>query len=89
MAEQKQRLKELIETLERARDELALKIHLGGKEARDEWNRQEQRLEELRRQVRPYSEALGKTAENVGAAAELAVGELSDGYRKIRELLKS
>lgn len=83
------RLQELIGTLEQVRDELALQIHLGGKEAREEWSRQEAKLAELKQQAQPYGEAVGETAVNLAAAAELAVGELHSGYRKIRELLNS
>ena len=41
------RLEELISALEQQRDELSLKIHLGKKEAQDEWSQVTDRLDQL------------------------------------------
>jgi hypothetical protein len=68
MADTKQQIDELIETLKRQRDQLALKIHLGKADAKDEWKRLEKKLAELMAQARPVGGAVGDTAKNVGSA---------------------
>ena len=80
MADTKQRIDELIEMLKRQRDELALKIHLGKAEARDEWERLEKRLAELKAQAEPVGGVVSDTARSVA-------DEIKKGYERIRRLL--
>ena len=79
---------EVVSELQKLRDELRLQIHLGSKEAQDEFEQLEQKWDELMQEGQPLAEAVSETAENVGAAVELAAGELKQGYEKIRDLLK-
>ena len=79
---------ELIAALKRERDELALKIHLGTAEARDDLERLNEKLDELRTQAAPLSEIAGDTAKGVGAAMELAAEEIKKGFDRLRGLLK-
>ncbi len=83
----RQRLDELIEAIKRQRDELALKIHLGRADAKDEWEKLERKLAELNEQSKPFQGALGETARGLGSALELAAEELKKGYERIRKLL--
>ena len=87
MPDVKQTLAELIATLKRERDELAVKIHLGKAEARDEWERVNKKLDELKAQAGPLNEIAADTAKGVGAAFELAGEEIKKGLAKIRSLL--
>ena len=79
---------ELVSELQQLRDELQLQIHLGSKEAQEEYEKLEQKWDELIQEGQPLANAVSDTAENVGAAVELAAGELKQGYEKIRDLLK-
>ena len=79
---------ELVSDLQQLRDELRLQIHLGSKEAQDEYEKLEQKWDELMQEGQPLAKAVSDTAENVGAAVELAAGELKQGYERIRDLLK-
>ena len=47
MAEEKEMLAELISSLKQQRDELALKIHLGKEDAKDEWEKVQGKLSQL------------------------------------------
>ena len=87
MADTKQRIDEMIETLKRQRDELALKVHLGKADAKDEWDKLEKKLAELKVQAAPIGGAVGDAAKGVGAALELAGEEIKKGYDRIRQLL--
>ena len=79
---------DVLAKLRQERDELALKIHLGKKEAAAEWERLEAKWHEVKsRQMPPVKSAIDETTVGVGLALELAVEELKKGYEKIRKLL--
>ena len=74
--------------LKQERDELALKVHLGKKEATAEWERLEAKWHEIKStKLPPMKEAAKETAGEVGAALDVAVEELKKGYERIRKLL--
>ena len=59
--------------LKQERDELALKIHLGKKEALAEWEKLEARWNHLKAaKAKPMKQAATQTAHGVGAALEQA-----------------
>jgi len=79
---------DVLAKLKQERDELALKVHLGKKEAADEWERLEAKWHELRtRTMTPTNDAVDESTVGVGLAVELAVEELKKGYERIRALL--
>jgi hypothetical protein len=88
MADSKGSIDEMIDSLKRLRDELRLKIHLGSKEAQDQYDALEQKWDQMMKDSQPVKDAVSDTARGVGAAAELAADELKSGYEKIRDLLK-
>ncbi len=87
MEEMRKKTDAILAKLRQERDELALKIHLGKKEAADEWEKLEARLAELRRKAAPAKEVAAETAKEVGAAFDLAAEEIRRGYEKLRKLL--
>ncbi len=78
---------DLFDTLERARDEIELKIHLAAADARDEW----EDLEKQWRRLRGRLDTIGRVAENtagdVGDALEQLGRELKKGYERLRKAL--
>lgn len=89
MADTMRKIDEMLASLKTQRDELALKMHLAKAEARDEWDRLEKKLAELRRQAGPAREVAADTAKNVGSAMELAGEEIKKGYDRLRRMLSS
>jgi len=87
MSEMQQELDELIKSLKQQRDELAVKVHFGKEEARDEWNRLTAKMEELLRAYEPTRAAVEETADNVWTALRLAANELKDGFERVRSSL--
>lgn len=87
MGDWKERTDAILAKLKQERDELALKIHLGKKDAAAEWEKLEARLAELRRKAAPAREVAAETAKEVGTAFELAAEEIKRGYEKLRKLL--
>jgi hypothetical protein len=79
---------DILAKLKRERDELALKMHLGKKEALAEWEKLEAKWNRLKAEKGPpMKEAAAQTAEGVSAALDLAAEELKKGYEKIRKIL--
>lgn len=74
---------DLVADLKQKRDELRLKIHLASKEAQEEW----QELEEKMQQFSSRAE-LGKTGEGIGDALGKVGEELKLGYKRIRDAIK-
>ena len=79
---------DMMAKLKRERDELALKVQLGKKEALAEWEKLEAKWNHLKTvKGPPMKEAAADTARGVGSALETAAGELKKGYERIRRLL--
>ena len=74
--------KDLVEELGRLRDEVRLKLHLASMEARDEWEKLEERWEQFRRKA-----DLDETVDGSGESAEGLVDELRKGSERIRKAL--
>ena len=84
----KHRWDDVVAKLKQERDELALKMHLGKKEAAAEWEKLETKWHELRAgKLAPMKEAAEESTVGVGLALELAAEELKKGYEKIRRSL--
>ena len=74
---------DLISELKQKRDELRVQIHLATKEAQDEWQELEEKMDDF------VSRAdLGKTGEGIGDALEKLGDELKLGYQRIRDAIK-
>jgi len=78
---------ELVEKLERQRDELKLRAHLAKAEARDEWEELETKWERLRSRLKAAGEEADVVSEDVRAAASILADELKKGYERIRQRL--
>ena len=64
-------LLEMISALKQQRDELALKVHLGKKEAQDEWKELTAKLDELNAKLEPVKDAAQETGSNPDAPRHL------------------
>lgn len=88
MAENQSDLKDLVDALTQTKDELKVQIHLAGLEARDEYQRVSEKLDDLRKQYQPVSEALNESAGAVIAALTLAAEEMKCSFSRIANSLK-
>ena len=87
MTEDRTALEELIKSLQQQRDELALQIHLGKAEAKQEWDKVTAKLDALMKDYEPLKGAVEETADNVYSAMKLVAGEVLDGFERIRKTL--
>lgn len=82
-----QRFEKELEELRRLRDELRVQIHLGAAEAKDLWERLEQRYGELETKAKRLTQRAGESLEDARKAADRLAEEIRDGYRRLRDLL--
>ena len=87
MSDEQSQLADLISSLKRQRDELAVQIHLGKAEAKDEWDKLNAKLGDLTKDYEPLKEAVEGAAVNVLDALKLVAGEVQDGFERIRKTL--
>jgi hypothetical protein len=72
----------VVEDLQRTRDEIKLKIHLGSKELQDEWSELEKRWDAFESRAE-----LDRSARDVGDALKILGSELRDAYHRVRKAL--
>jgi|LakMenE01Jun11ns_1017448.scaffolds.fasta_scaffold9899048_2 hypothetical protein len=77
----------LIQDLVQQRDELKLDLHLGTQEAKEQWEKLEDKLFQLRQRFQPAQEAAEDSAEQVWDALKLLAGEVKDGFDRVRKSL--
>jgi hypothetical protein len=87
MSDDRSQVAELISGLKQQRDELAVKIHLGKAEAKDEWEKLNVRLNELASDYEPLKDAVEVSGANVFDALKLVAGEVQAGFHRIRKSL--
>jgi hypothetical protein len=87
MPETRRKIEDVLAALKSQRDELALQMHLGKADAKDEWQRLEKAFAALTARMKPVGDVVGETAGEVGSAIELAAEELKKGFDRVRGLL--
>lgn len=87
MTDRKSPIAELISTLKQQRDELAVKIHLGATEAKEEWETATDKLDELTQDYDPLKSAVAESAENVTESMKLVAEEVKNSFDRIRKSL--
>jgi hypothetical protein len=75
-------LSHLVEDLKRSRDEIRLQIHLGSKEAQDEWSALERRWQDFEREAQ-----LDRSTKDVRDAVGILGAELKEAYGRVRKAL--
>jgi hypothetical protein len=73
----------ILADLKRQRDELRLQVNLGSREAKEEWNELEEKMEKFSAKMK-----LRETGSGVGKALGQLGQELKMGYSRIRQGLK-
>ncbi len=87
MTDKKSPTDELISTLKQHRDELAVKVHLGSTEVKDEWKRATDKLDEISRGYDPVKQAVSESVEDVTASLKLVAEEIMNSFDRIRKSL--
>ena len=83
----KDTMAEWISALKQQRDEIALKIHLAGMEARDEFDKTQQRLDKLADDYEPLKKAVAESADSLWESLKIVAGEVKSSFDRIRKTL--
>ncbi len=84
---QRKSLQELLRKLRQERDELALQMHLGKEDLKDEWDAIQHKLDQLGHRLEPVNKAVTETSEDVWESLKLVGDEIKEGFRRIRKAL--
>lgn len=76
-------LDEILADLKQKRDELRLQMHLASKEAKDEWEELEEKMEEFSAKAK-----IGETGQGVGKALGQLGHEIKLGYERLWKAVK-
>jgi len=76
-------LDDIFEDLKQKRDELRLQMHLASKEAKDEWDELEEKMEEFSEKAK-----LDETGRGVGKALGQLGHEIKVGYERLWKAVK-
>jgi hypothetical protein len=85
--ERRKSLEQLISKLMQERDELALQMHLGKEELKDEWDAVQHKLDQLAHRFEPLNKAVAETSEDVWESLKLVGEEIKEGFQRIRKSL--
>lgn len=86
-AEDRDFVSELLGNLKQQKDELALKIHLGTMEAKEEFEKAQEKLGKVAEDFEPVKEAVAESAGNIFSSLKLVAGEVKDSFDRIRKSL--
>jgi hypothetical protein len=81
-------LSSLISSLKQQRDELALQMHLGKTEAKEEWDKVDKKWRQLAAEYEPLKGAVGETTDNVISGVRLIADEVKQGFERVAKLLR-
>lgn len=81
---------DLIEELKQKRDELRVQINLATREAKDEWEELEAKMEEFTAKAKEVAEdaKIKETGEGIGEALGQLGGEIKKGYERLWKAVK-
>ena len=87
MSDEKSMVQDLISQIKQQRDELAVQVHLGKAEAKEEWNKVEDRLRQLAKEYEPVMDVIDDTSAEVMSGLKLVADEIMAGFDRVRKLL--
>jgi uncharacterized coiled-coil DUF342 family protein len=85
--EQKNLIETLISDLKQQRDELRLKVHLGGEDLKDQLNKLDAKLLQLSDRYDPLKHAVEETSQDVWDTLKELGHEIKEGFQRIRKAL--
>lgn len=87
MSQDRDYVNEMISKLKQQRDELALQIHLGKEDLKDEWDNMQVKLDKLSDDFEPVKDAMEASAGNVFESLKLVAGEIKESFDRIKSAI--
>ena len=88
MSEDRSLVGDMITKIKQQRDEIALKIHLGSMEAKDEFENAKAKLNDLEKDYTSVRGAVDESAKSVLESVKLVGEEILSSFDRIRNSLK-
>lgn len=85
MSDERTRLEDTIGALKQQCDELALQIHLGKAEAKEEFEIAKAKLDKMTEDYQPVKGAVEESANNVLASLQIVGEEVLNSFERIRK----
>ena len=85
MTDTTEQIEELLARLKQERDELRVKLHLVKEDLGDEWDKLESAIARLESRAKHVGGGAAEASRDVGAAAQLLIEEIRNGFEKIRK----
>ena len=81
---------DLLEELRQKRDELRVQLHLASREAKDEWEELEEKMDEFSGKAKQLAGEAGlrETGQGLGKALGQLGNEIKLGYERIRKAIR-
>jgi len=76
-----------VDELRKLRDELKVQAHLGKLEAKEAWDKLEDKWLELEGRLKNFGKESSESIKEVGEATTLLLSEIRDGYKRIKGAL--
>ncbi len=77
-----------IDKLRQTRDEVRVRLHLLGADARDEWERLEKKWSQIEAETKAVGQRSASSLRQIRDTAKTVAEELRNGYDYIRSLMK-
>jgi predicted nucleic acid-binding Zn-ribbon protein len=87
MFEIPEQLEKELDNVRRARDELKVRLHLGGAEIRDQWEKLDRGWQHLEGRMKVIGNESDEVAKDIGETLHVLAEQLRDGYERIKTLL--
>ena len=84
---EKSALDDVISTLKQERDELKLQMHLASMDAKDDYDRISDKVDQLSDHYEPIKDAVEESADNVITALGMVADELKVGFQRVRKAI--
>lgn len=78
---------DILESIKQQRDEINLQLHLAKADVRDEWEKTEHKLDQLKNKMDAVRHEMGDASGDVLAALKITAEEIRNGYDRIRKVL--
>lgn len=78
---------DILESIKQQRDEINLQLHLAKAEVRDEWEKNERKLDQLKNRMNAVRHEMGDASGDILAALKITAEEIKNGYDRIRKVL--
>ena len=82
-------LEKLSDNIKHQRDELQVRMHLAGMEAKEEWEKAEEKWDEFKIKAEEIKDDTQETTEELVTATKIIGEEISQAYKRIVERLKA